>query len=238
MLVVTKPRRLACERMGVMTSLRTSRSCPRIAAFAVTIPSAFVLLIALTGAASAQIPTMACCFSNGTCADMTGLECLGAGGLPQGPATSCATTPCPSFDIGACCFWPNFPICENLTADSCAVRGGYFLGGGTRCETTCCEGPGGSCCFPTGECYYPFNCPITCYLWGGAWDVVQCDFPCEDRYEACCLPDQSCIIETPLTCIDAFGGEPQGPGTNCSAVNCAVNATDSQSWGLLKQIFR
>jgi|GEM_PF-7053132 len=36
--------------------------------------------------------------------------------------------------------------------------------------------------------------------------------------EACCLPDGSCILATPTDCINIHSGNPQGPGTVCTAV--------------------
>ncbi|MHC5114037.1 MAG: hypothetical protein ACYTGP_06370 [Planctomycetota bacterium] len=38
--------------------------------------------------------------------------------------------------------------------------------------------------------------------------------------EACCLPDGTCIDVPPIQCVDIYGGQPQGPGTNCANVIC------------------
>jgi hypothetical protein len=38
--------------------------------------------------------TMACCLPDGTCQDLTGMECMRLHGHPQGPGTSCANVQC------------------------------------------------------------------------------------------------------------------------------------------------
>lgn len=43
---------------------------------------------------NAVIPTEACCYADGSCADVTAADCAANGGVAQGPGTSCATTTC------------------------------------------------------------------------------------------------------------------------------------------------
>lgn len=43
---------------------------------------------------NAAVPTEACCYADGSCADATAADCAAAGGVAQGPGTSCATTTC------------------------------------------------------------------------------------------------------------------------------------------------
>ncbi|MFN0151174.1 MAG: hypothetical protein ACKVU1_10780 [bacterium] len=49
--------------------------------------------------------TVACCFFDGTCADLLADECAAAGGTAGGPGSACATTVCPDQrPRGACCY--------------------------------------------------------------------------------------------------------------------------------------
>lgn len=43
----------------------------------------------------AGAPSLACCFTDGTCVDLTSPDCDAMGGSSQGPGTNCLTTPCP-----------------------------------------------------------------------------------------------------------------------------------------------
>lgn len=36
--------------------------------------------------------------------------------------------------------------------------------------------------------------------------------------EACCLPDDTCVLDTPSNCVNMHQGTPQGPGTACTAL--------------------
>ncbi|UCG59148.1 MAG: PASTA domain-containing protein, partial [Phycisphaerales bacterium] len=44
--------------------------------------------------------TEACCYGDGSCADLTASECMASGGEPQGVGATCATTSCPGAPIG------------------------------------------------------------------------------------------------------------------------------------------
>lgn len=49
--------------------------------------------------------TVACCFFDGSCADLLTAECAAAGGSAGGPGSACATTQCPDQrPRGACCY--------------------------------------------------------------------------------------------------------------------------------------
>ena len=85
--------------------------------------------------------TVACCFDDDTCADLTHLQCMIQGGFPQGMGTDCATTTCetPSFTM-ACCF--DDGTCADLNPIECYMQGGDPQGFGTDCATADCT-PGG-----------------------------------------------------------------------------------------------
>lgn len=77
----------------------------------------------------------ACCFSDGFCADIKPIDCLGSGGISQGPGSTCSTTTCtpPPVPLGACCFGPM--ACEIITEADCTGGGGTWLGANTGCPT-------------------------------------------------------------------------------------------------------
>jgi hypothetical protein len=76
-------------------------------------------------------PTQACCFPNGSCADLLPGDCAAQGGTAQGPGTSCAITICAGEPVGACCL----PAGECVVTDfsDCTERNGTFMGDGTDC---------------------------------------------------------------------------------------------------------
>jgi hypothetical protein len=55
--------------------------------------------------------------------------------------------------------------------------------------------------------------------------------------EACCFPDGSCQDLLVDDCV-AEGGVPQGPGTICDTAVCNPNATQSKTWGAIKELYR
>jgi len=77
----------------------------------------------------------ACCFSDGFCTDIKPIDCLGRGGISQGPGSTCATATCtpPPLPTGACCFSPM--DCEIIEEADCTGRGGAWLGANTGCPT-------------------------------------------------------------------------------------------------------
>lgn len=92
----------------------------------------------LTCDAPCVIPTGACCYSDGTCAEVIEEDCTG---FFHGDDTLCAEVSC----IGACCYSDG--TCADLAEDDCA---GDFKGIGTDCLTTSCPvlQPGDSCGVP------------------------------------------------------------------------------------------
>ena len=105
--------------------------------------------------------TGACCIAfvdpNGnvtyTCQDnMTAPSCFATdpNSIYQGDGTTCATHPCPSIGIGACCspFVPGGCI-DGVTFNDCidpAILAGVYQGDGTTCATHPCPFFG-ACCF-------------------------------------------------------------------------------------------
>ncbi len=161
--------------------------------------------------------TEACCFPDGSCADLTVADCLAAGGAPQGAGTNCATTICPQ-PTEACCFPDG--SCADITPAACVLFGGTPQGVGTICATTTCPQPTEACCFPDGSC--ADLTAADCVASGGAPQGAGTNCAttsCPQPTEACCFPDGSCADLTAADCV-ASGGAPQGAGTNCATTSC------------------
>ena len=95
------------------------------------------------------VPLEACCFPDGSCQDLIAADCIAAGGIPQGPGSSCATVKCPQ-PPEACCFPDG--SCQDLTVADCIAAGGIPQGPGSTCATVECPQPPEACCFPDGSC--------------------------------------------------------------------------------------
>ncbi|MCK5246656.1 hypothetical protein KAR02_07140, partial [Candidatus Bipolaricaulota bacterium] len=66
----------------------------------------------------------ACCFDDGTCAELTAEECKSQGGIEFHAGLSCDAVQCPppEEERGACCF--DDGTCAELTAEECTSQGG------------------------------------------------------------------------------------------------------------------
>ncbi|MCA9287162.1 MAG: multicopper oxidase family protein, partial [Phycisphaerales bacterium] len=79
--------------------------------------------------------TGACCFTDGSCQQLTAGACSLAGGTFQGLGTPCVPNPCPQ-PTGACCLPSG--ACVTLSSGDCALQGGTFQGVGVPCTTGLC----------------------------------------------------------------------------------------------------
>lgn len=94
-----------------------------------------------------QCPTEACCFSDGSCTDLTPARCILDSGTPQGPGTDCASATC-AASVGACCFAGGG--CIELTEAECAIPGGLWHAPPATCQTAVCTGAPVACCLSAG----------------------------------------------------------------------------------------
>ena len=95
----------------------------------------------------------ACCFGDGTCAEMFSGDCNAMGGTYQGDGTTCATANCPA-PTGACCN-PAGGCLAGLTEPQCMAFGGIWAGPGSTCVDSngnsiadVCESPEPEGCNP------------------------------------------------------------------------------------------
>lgn len=107
-------------------------------------PQSLDLSFCITG--NAQPQTGACCYLDGTCANMTFTECIGSGGNYLGDGTACSGDgDGDGFDdtceqsMGACCYEDG--VCTHETEPGCAHNGGTFMGVGTACSEVQCGTP-------------------------------------------------------------------------------------------------
>ena len=167
------------------------------------------------GPGSACTATEACCMPAGVaaCMDLDPLCCVDMGGTPQGAGTVC-TTP------QACCMPDG--TCQMIDPLCCDDLGGTPQSAGATCSAVtapCCM-PDGSCqdldplcCDELGGTPSPIGAP-TC-LGDGNGDTIDDACQVIQQPQACCLPDGTCADLTHDACV-ARGGDPQGPGTDCT----------------------
>ncbi len=126
--------------------------------------------------------------------------------------------------IGACCYPDEvgYP-CREIAQLECERTGGIYYGDDTVC------GRRAACCLPNGTCRV--TAEICCEGEGG-WmpGSAVClgdtnnngvDDACDGPIQACCLPDATCADTTHMDCV-LRGGDPQGPGTDCSGSSCRL----------------
>ncbi len=102
------------------------------------------------------------------------------------------------------------PFCVNPTCpladQTCDLIGSDFDGDGIdevfECE--CLPSATGACCDSNGNCFVTTS--TDCQAQGG---VYQGDGTACGGVEACCLPDNSCIMADALCCTNVFGGVPE-----------------------------
>jgi len=187
------------------------------------------------------IPTEeACCFVDGSCADLDPDDCSLFGGSSQGDGSRCVNTDCeidtePVDESEACCIPPNYRYefgssptyiegCEDIgpttfpTRADCEFFGGVPQGLGTTCASVTCDGHFSACCYPNEsgciEREYDY-----CVDGGGdpQFTGVHCnDYPCD---YACCFSSGYCEDLDRTTCTNN-GGTYDTDGFVCTQVDC------------------
>jgi hypothetical protein len=175
-----------------------------------SIPSVPFVLSLIT-----NVPTGACCLSDGTCNINTQAQCQATGGAYRGDNSTCSIVTCPT---GACCLPSG--LCSTLSSTGCTAASGTYHGDGTTCGATVC--PTGACCLPSGLC--STLAATGCSQAGGTYrgDGSSCATAgCPSG--ACCLPDGSCTVLGSAGCTTANGAY-RGDGTVCINADCPSGA--------------
>ncbi len=115
----------------------------------------------------------ACCYPDGSCADLSLANCTASGGIWKGAGTACLGDFNPPNGIddacedpdGACCFYDG--TCSDMTQTACNNAGGTWQGAGSVCLgdgngnfiDDACEGidPVGACCLSDWSCVNTSN---------------------------------------------------------------------------------
>ncbi|MFH2036296.1 MAG: thrombospondin type 3 repeat-containing protein [Candidatus Zixiibacteriota bacterium] len=133
----------------------------------------------------------ACCYQDGTCANLSSANCIASGGTWQGAGTVClgdndgngTDDACEGTQpTGACCYPDG--TCAVVDQNTCLQFSGIWQGAGSACM--------------------------------GDFNGNLIDDACEGLYTtgACCFPDGSCIT-TSLGACTLAGGQYKGDGTLC-----------------------
>ncbi len=191
------------------------------------------------------VPTGACCFPDGSCAELTAAECGPAGGAYQGDDTVCGPGVCPQ--PSACpgdgsCFEDNgTPGCDDAECCEAVCAIDSFC-----CETEwdgicadeafeicgdCGSAGAGDCCSANGTpgCNDFDCCALICaqdaFCCDNSWDgicadaaIEQCEVCIPDPTGACCINDK-CFELTAANCAES-GGEYFGDGIVCAPGLC------------------
>jgi hypothetical protein len=223
-----------------VTPITDEQNPYRVVSILTDVP-AYTLFPSANGSCYGVPPELqACCFPDGSCADILEDECPSAGGDPAGSGTSCATFVCPR-PPGACCL-PNGG-CAIVREVDCENAGGVFQGEGTDCGSVDCPEPPpptGPCCFFDGE---HGTCVVMtfvdCVLEGGSWLSRPGD-DCEgvdcDPNGACCFPSGLCTLNGGRTRCENRGGVWIPDGT-CPQ-SCDATTIEPRSWGSIKALYR
>ena len=77
----------------------------------------------------------ACCYSDGTCAEVSAADCGASGGIFFGSGISCNKVNCESPATGACCIGG---VCSILTSNDCFSSDGVYMGDNIDCSAVSC----------------------------------------------------------------------------------------------------
>jgi len=84
--------------------------------------------------------TRPCCFVDGSCAELSAVQCRLSGGQWRFDMLFCDPNPCEP--VGACCF---DDLCSLELWEDCVAQGGDYLGDGVPCEEGTCPRLGACC---------------------------------------------------------------------------------------------
>ncbi|MAT80423.1 MAG: hypothetical protein CMJ29_02810 [Phycisphaerae bacterium] len=165
----------------------------------------------------------ACCTSDGSCSDLTEIECEVISGDFQGDGTICSDLQCPE-PTAACCV-PSTGECVDASESLCNAFSGTWWSGQSCADIVCF--PVGACCLPDGSCV-PDSTPESCVAFSGTFqgDATDCDVvECPEPEGWCCTDTGDCFELTQATCL-AFGGIYGGDGSTCIDPDACDDSSD------------
>jgi hypothetical protein len=158
--------------------------------------------------------------------------CFGAMGVNADGVYCCPEPQEPEF---ACCY-PNGD-CEVLTEEECLASNGEVYYDYLTCTPNPCpQPPEFACCFENGECV--LTTVETCEVAGGEvyYDYLTCEpNPCPQP-TVCCVEENCFIVLTEEECFN-MGGDWHPEWDTCEPNPCII-ATDDDSWGSIKAMYR
>lgn len=157
--------------------------------------------------------TGACCFSDGSCQQLTDADCDTLSGTWSGPEISCSAANCQPSP-GACCV-ESTGACTEVDEATCVAFGGEFHAD-ESCATWICF-PEGACCLANGDCTGPVGEEV-CLGFGGTFMGHGADCTtanCPDPIGWCCPKDGSFCSDMSEAQCAAFGAIWGGAGTSC-----------------------
>jgi hypothetical protein len=163
-------------------------------------------------------PSGGCCTPDGLCSVIQAAACTTAGGIFQGPASTCNGTVCP-VTVGSCCN-TSTGVCTYIVATA-TCTGGVFTSGGV-CSPDTCPKPG-TCCI-SGCCTFVLqsNCNGTWTL-GGSCSPNPCGGPSNDL---CANATVATVGANPGTNACANTDFAVTPSTLCGTTTGAGGARD------------
>ena len=159
----------------------------------------------------------ACCLTT-SCVETDLYGCIQAGGIFQGPLTTCDQVDCSNEgNLGACCVNGQ---CAPTNEYVCTTLGGEWAGEYTTCDdVTCTPPPAIAACCVSDNCLTTLE--SVCDLLGGIWqgDTSNCkSAACDSWVGACCVAG-ACTQISLEDCAN-LGGTYFGDLTACEDIEC------------------
>ncbi len=196
-----------------------SRSTTRLARLLRTSAAAGALLIA-----SPAFADGACCLEDGTCAQMSFIDCYVSDGLYAGEGTDCLTMQC----AGACCLPDG--TCQLLSEIACNDANGQYHGNGVECGSVMCNLTGACClgdagCVPGTTYYECTNAFAGTWMGLGSECIGLNAVSCEG---SCCFDDRTCESFMSRDDCAQAGGQFNGFGSTCTVLGaCDLNSPNA-----------
>ncbi len=129
---------------GALPANQANLGEPRTTDFQAIAPVNF--FVTINPGSCTPAPTGACCFDATSCAIMSSVQCVAAGGTYQGNASACSPSPCGGAPIGVCC---RGATCNTTITQAACVTSGTQWGASFVSNTGCNTGGSATapCCF-------------------------------------------------------------------------------------------